>query len=123
MLKAVAFVADRSTMAEVSRWWRTKPNKRDSKMPTEKIVPTYRVWLGARASGWAHNGYTVRGAYVLCDDLADAQRVVAREFECEDMVAVLADGCIYYYTSQDEADDDFSGNCADASISRVEDDQ
>jgi hypothetical protein len=38
MLKAVSFVADRPTMTEVSRWWRTEPNKRDSKMSSENLA-------------------------------------------------------------------------------------
>ena len=81
---------------------------------------TYSVWLGCRASIWAHRGYRVVGARVECSSIRDARRIV-RESIGGQLVTVKADGGIYYYRTRADRDADDSGVSALAVIDRTED--
>lgn len=92
----------------------------DTDEEEEEAAParTYSVWLGYRASIWAHRGYVVRGERVECESRADARRIVA-ESVGEDAVRVDGDG-EHYYATQEAADADSDGSSADAVIDVAE---
>lgn len=79
-------------------------------------MKSYQVWLGYRASIWAHRGYEVRGETVYTSSRRDAERLV-RESLSADAVRVRADNGDYWYATQVDADKDDDGSSAQAVVS------
>lgn len=76
----------------------------------------YRVWLGDRASAWAHRGYDVRGQNVQCASSSEAMHIVYASLG-HDLVEVdVGDEGVYFYRTQEEADADTEGTMALAFI-------
>lgn len=85
----------------------------------------YRVSLGYRASIWAHRGCRVSGSDVYTDTLRDARRIVRESIAVPGTrrvyTARASDGEYCYSTLRDMRRDD-TGEWADASIHRADDD-
>ncbi len=50
------------------------------------------IWLGQRASIWAHRGYVVRGESVLCTCRGDATSVLYKSFADADSLIEVEGG-------------------------------
>lgn len=79
---------------------------------------TVSVWLGYRASIWAHRGYTVLGERVECEDRKTAEHIVAESVAPLDELYCFAGS--HYYMSKSDADADPDGSFAEAVIEENE---
>jgi hypothetical protein len=77
-------------------------------------VKPWEVWLGHRASGWAHNGYRVVGQTVYVPDAEDAFRIVRVEYP--DCVWANAEDGDYIYRTKADMDADTTGTKAVAVV-------
>jgi hypothetical protein len=77
-------------------------------------VTAWEVWLGHRASGWAHNGYRVVGQTVYVPDAEDAFRIVRVEYP--DYARADTEDGSYIYRTEDDMDADTTGTEAVAVV-------
>jgi len=88
-------------------------------MSETNVANGWQVWLGHRASIWAHRGYEVRGETVYVSSRQEAERLVRRSLP-DGAVRVRGDDGDYWYDDEETAESDDSGVLADAVVSRAE---